>query len=196
MKVIQIGSNKGNDDLSQHLLSNFEELEFGLFVEAIPLHIADLKKCYSKFNNIFIENVVIKPHLYDSNEIKFYFLTSNGPDYGISSCSKEHIEQHIRDIPGLCGGKILEFNLPCMTMENLFDKYDVKSLDLLLLDVEGIESDILLNFNWEKYDIKRVQFEYIHLKEKTDAVKNMFLEMGYKQVKPIDRFNFDWAFEK
>jgi hypothetical protein len=196
MKVVQIGSNKGNDDLSEYLLSNYEQLDFGLFVEAIPLHTTELKKCYSKYNNIFVENVVVKSPHYEKDEIKFYFLTSNKPDYGISSCSKEHIEQHIRDIPHLSGGKILEFNLPRITMENLLDKYSIESLDLLALDAEGIESDILLNFNWEKYDIKRVQFEYIHLKEKTNTVKDMFLNMGYRQVKPIDRFNFDWAFEK
>lgn len=196
MKIVQIGSNKGNDDLSKYLLSNFNELEFGLFVEAIPLHIPDLKKCYSKYDNIFIENLVIKPPSHIDNDIKFYFLTSNGPDYGISSCSKEHIEKHINLIPSLAKGKILEFNLPCITLENILDKYNISSLDILLLDVEGIDAEIILSFNWEKYNIKRVEFEYIHLNEKTDIIKEMFLNMGYTQVNPIDTFGFDWAFKK
>ena len=196
MKVVQIGSNKGNDDLSKYLLSNFDELEFGLFVEPIPLHIPDLKKCYSKYDNVFIENLAIKPPTHIDDYIKFYFLTSNGPDYGISSCSKQHIEKHIQIIPSLVGGKILEFNLPCITLENLLDKYNISSLDMLLLDVEGMDLEIIQSFDWEKYDIKRVEFEYIHLDDKKDAVKEMFLTMGYKQVEPIDTFCFDWAFEK
>lgn len=196
MKIVQIGSNKGNDDLTKYLLSNFDELEFGLFVEAIPLHIPDLKKCYSKYNNIFIENLVIKPPYHTDDYIKFYFLTSNGPDYGISSCSKEHIETHLKLMPALAGGKILEFNLPCITLENLLDKYNINSLDILLLDVEGIDAEIIQSFDWKKYDIKKVEFEYIHLSDKRDTIKEMFLNMGYKQVEPIDTFCFDWAFEK
>jgi uncharacterized ubiquitin-like protein YukD len=196
MKVVQVGSNKGNDDLSKYLLSNFNKLEFGLFVEAIPLHIPDLKKCYSKYPNIIIENVAITPPTHKEKTVDFYFLTSNGPDYGISSCSEEHIKEHINLISALEGGKILKFNLPCITLENLLDKYEVKDLDLLLLDLEGIDAEIILTFDWKKYNIKRVEFEYIHLKNKTDIIKNLFLDMGYKQIKPIDTFNYDWAFEK
>ena len=46
MKIVQIGTNKGNDDLSNYLLSNFDELEFGLFVEPNSLHIEDIANCY------------------------------------------------------------------------------------------------------------------------------------------------------
>ncbi len=60
MKVIQIGSNKGDDDLSDYLKKNYKELEFGLFVEANPLHIGNLKNCYSQYKNAIIENIAIK----------------------------------------------------------------------------------------------------------------------------------------
>ena len=33
MKVVQVGSNKGNDDLSEYLKCNIPDLSFGLFVE-------------------------------------------------------------------------------------------------------------------------------------------------------------------
>ena len=72
MKVVQIDSNKGNDSSSEHLLSNYDELELGLFVEAIPFHINDLKKCYSKFENVIIENIAIKTPDYQGDKIKFY----------------------------------------------------------------------------------------------------------------------------
>lgn len=196
MKVVQIGSNKGNDDLSEYLLSNFDELEFGLFVEAIPVHIPELKKCYSKYENIFVENIAVIPSNKKEDKIKFYLLTTNAPDYGISSCSKEHIEKHVRDISRLQGGKILEFELPCITLENLLDKYNISSLDFLFLDVEGIDAQIILNFDWEKYNIKKVEFEYIHLREQGDQIKNKFISMGYKQVNTIDTYGFNWAFEK
>ena len=57
MKVVQIGTNRANDDLSNYLLSNYEKLEFCLLVEPFSLHIDKIKECYSKFDNVLIENI-------------------------------------------------------------------------------------------------------------------------------------------
>jgi FkbM family methyltransferase len=196
MKVVQIGSNKGNDSLSENLLSNYEELEFGLFVEAIPLHINDLRKCYSKFKNITIENIAIKTPDYQSEKIKFYLHTNDAPYYGISSTSKEHILQHERDVPHLQGGKILEFELNCISLDDLFKKYNITNLDWLVLDTEGMDAKILLSLEWSKYNIKRVEFEYLHLKNDEQNILNLFKSMGYNKVDTLDKYKFDWAFEK
>jgi hypothetical protein len=69
MRIVQIGSNKGNDDLSKYLKNNFSKIDFGLFVEANPLHINDLEECYSSYNNIFIENVAIKAHFQNEEQL-------------------------------------------------------------------------------------------------------------------------------
>lgn len=196
MKIVQIGSNKGNDSVFNHLNKNFDEIEFGLFVEAFPLHINDLRKCYSKFKNAFIENIVIKTPDYDGNTIKFYLHTNDRPFYGISSCSKEHLLQHERDIPHLKGGKILEFELECITINDLFEKYKITNLDWLFIDTEGLDAEILLSLDWKKYSIKRVEFEYLHLKEYQNKILDLFRFMGYKKVESIDDCKFDWAFEK
>lgn len=196
MKVVQIGSNKGNDSLSEHLLSNYDELELGLFVEAIPFHINDLKKCYSKFENVIIENIAIKTPDYQGDKIKFYLHTKDDPYYEISSSNKEHVLQHERDIPYLQGGKIIEFELNCICLDDLFEKYNIINLDWLFLDAEGIDAKILLSLDWKKYNIKRVEFEFLHLKEDEEKILNLFDTMGYKKVDALDKFKFDWAFEK
>lgn len=196
MKVVQIGSNKGNDSLSEYLLSNFNDLELGLFVEAIPFHINDLKKCYSKFKNAVIENIVIKTPDYQGDKIKFYLHTKDSPYYGICSTIKEHLLQHERDVPHLQDGKIIEFELSCISLDDLFKKHNIVNLDWLFLDVEGLDAKILLSLNWKKYNIKRVEFEYLHLKEDEYKILNLFESMGYKKVNSLDKYKFDWAFEK
>lgn len=196
MKVVQIGSNKGNDSLSNCLLSKYDELEFGLFVEAIPFHINDLKKCYSKFKNIIVENIVIKTPDYQDDRIKFYLHTNDAPYYGISSTNREHILQHERDVPHLQGGKILEFELNCISLDDLFQKYKIIDLDWLVLDAEGLDAKILLSLDWKRYNIKRVEFEYLHLKEDEQNILNLFKSLGYKKVNALDKYKFDWAFEK
>ena len=41
MKLVQIGANKGDDELAKHIKKNYDKLDFALFVEANPLHIQD-----------------------------------------------------------------------------------------------------------------------------------------------------------
>lgn len=67
MKIIQIGANRGYDDLTNFINKN--QVDFAVFVEPNPSHIKDLKKCYS---NYIIENIAIKPINEDKNEIDFY----------------------------------------------------------------------------------------------------------------------------
>jgi FkbM family methyltransferase len=193
MKVVQIGSNKGNDDLSKYLKSNFEKLDFGLFVEPNVLCIEDLKKCYSNYDNIFIENVAIKTPFQDEDELEIFYNTY---DYSmeISSCKLSHIETHTYWCPEIKNGEIKSFKIPSLTLENLFEKYNIIDLDWLLLDVEGIDAEIILTFNWEKYKIKRIEFEHLHLGNFKYNIKCMMNGMGYKKINSL--YEFDWAFEK
>jgi len=63
----------------------------------------------------------------------------------------------------------------------------------LCLDIEGIDAEILLTFDWSKYRIKRVEFEHLHLGYYKSAIKNMMIGMGYEQVDSLHEY--DWAFE-
>lgn len=193
MKIVQIGTNKANDDLSNYLLSNYDDLEFGLFVDANSLHIDDIKNCYSKFNNIKIENVAIKTPLQNQNTLTIYYHTNEHPHYTMASCDIDHIKKHITWYPHLQSGEIKSFEVSCITLEELFEKYSIYEIDWLCLDIEGIDAEVLLTFDWSKYKIKRVEFEHLHLGYYKSSIKNMMIGMGYKQVDSLHEY--DWAFE-
>jgi GR25 family glycosyltransferase involved in LPS biosynthesis len=196
LKVVQIGCNRGYDDLYEYLSLNYKEneIEFGLFVDANKIHIDSVKECYKKYNNIFVENLGIKSPSHEHDHLTFYYHPEES-NYEIASCKKEHIQKCI-DWPGssLTDGNIETFEISCITLEELFDRYNLKEIDWLLLDIEGLESDILLNFNWEKYLIKKVEFEYLHLDENAEKIQSLMYNMGYRQVKSLSAN--DWAFEK
>ena len=123
MKVVQIGSNKGNDHLFNFLKSNYTELDFGLFVEPNTLHIEDLKNCYSNYSNAIIENIAAKSPLRTETELEIFYNTNDGPGYEIASCDINHIKKHMNWISYLNEGEIKSFKIPCVTLEELFDKY-------------------------------------------------------------------------
>lgn len=194
LKVVQVGANKGNDELFQYIQNNYEEIEFGLFVEANSLHIDDLKECYKNYQNVIIENIAIKTLSQDQDNLTIYYHTNEHPHYGIASCNIEHLKKHMEWCPHLQGGEIKSFEVSCITLDALFEKYSIRELDILFLDIEGIDAEVLLTFDWKKYSIKKVEFEQLHLGEYRDAIKNMMIGMGYYQVDSLHEYN--WAFEK
>lgn len=192
MRIVQVGTNKANDDLSRYLKSNFSNLDFGLFVEANSIHIKDIEECYSGYDNIFIENVAVKTPFQNEEELEIFYntLDINGE---ISSCKYDHVYTHTIWCPEIASGEIKSFKVPCLSLESLLDKYQISYLDWILLDIEGIDAEVLLTFNWGKYKIKRIEFEHLHLGPYSHNIKSMFEGMGYEQVESLHQF--DWAFE-
>ena len=194
LRVVQIGSNKGNDELSEYIFNNYENIEFGLFVEANSFHIEELKQCYEKYKNVNIENIAIKTPSQKQDSLTFYYHTNEHPHYSITTCDIKHLEKHMSWCPHLQGGEVKSFETSCITLDELFQKYKVDELDILFLDVEGLDAEILLTFDWKKYSIKRIEFESLHLGEYSNSIKYMMIGMGYDQVESLHQYN--WAFEK
>lgn len=198
LKVIQIGSNRGYDELSNHIKENYSSIDIGIFVEANPAHIDSLRECYSNYDNVYIENLAITYPKRNSNlqEIELFYHVDDGPNYEIASTKKEHIMWHDH-LPGYdekYEGKIQSFKVPCVILEQLFWKYNVQELDWLLLDVEGIDAEVILTTNWERYNIYRIDFEHIHLSHYKNAIEKMFIGMGYEKITALNSSD-DWAFE-
>lgn len=192
MRLVQIGANKGSDELANYLKRHYKHLEFGLFVEANSLHIPELKKCYEEYENTFIENIAVKPPSCLDDTIELFYHTNDGPMYGVTSCKIEHIEKHIKMCPHLQEGEIKSFKIPCVTIDDLFEKYDIKDLDWLLLDVEGIDAELLLSTDWSKYNIKKIEFESIHLGDDKLKIRRILEDLNYVRTSSLHRFDEAW----
>jgi FkbM family methyltransferase len=191
MKIVQLGANKGDDELAKYIKKNYDKLDFALFVEPNLLHIEDLKKCYEGYENVFIENVAIKPSSYEQDTLKLYYYEDDAPLYQIASCIKSHIEKHYR-YSNYTEDKIHEFEVPALTIDELFLKYNIQELDWLLLDVEGIDAELLLNTEWSKYDIKKIEYEELHLEENKKPIEKILKELGYAQSIALHRYDGAW----
>ena len=186
MKLVQIGANKGDDELAKHIKKNYDKLDFALFIEANPLHIGNLKNCYSQYSNAIIENIAIKVPSYQEDTLKLYYHKNDGPMYHVASCVKSHIEIYYPS------EGINYFEIPCITLSDLFEKYNIKELDWLLLDIEGIDAEILLTTDWSNYDIQRIEYEQLHLGDKKSQIENIFKDLGYKKVSALNSYDDSW----
>jgi hypothetical protein len=63
-------------------------------------------------------------------------------------------------------------------LQYILDENDIKILEYLFLDVEGLEFDVLCGIDYNKTIIKNIEVE-IHYDKDTEKIKNLLLENNY-----------------
>ena len=153
MKIIQIGSNNGNDSVRQFITENQNNIDLVVLVEPIPFILDQLKESYKNFNNIFIENIAIS----DDEFEKFTLYYEEGSNYELSSFRKQHL------IDCNCSlEKIKSIDVDCLTINQLFEKHNIDTLDYLHIDTEGLDVHIISSIDFNKFKINNIIFEIIH----------------------------------
>lgn len=179
MKLLQIGSHKGYDDFTEIVKKiNPSDVELLLLVEPNQEFNSDLKSCYFNYNPI-IENIVISTDN-SKRKTKFYSCDKNfypdkdGSNYSeLSSLIREHLLKHdIND------SYIVESEIECSTINNIFEKYKITNLDILFVDVEGFDYNLITSIDFEKYDIKKIYYENLHINN--DLMINFLKSKKYK----------------
>ena len=159
MNVIQIGANRGFDDVTELIKEkNISKL---ILVEPFEEHNESLKTCYESIGNFEIQNIIIQddPNL---TECQIFYHThdaSHRNAFELASLVKNHSlkirGQYEED--GIIGR-----TLKCMTINQLFDSHRLVEIDLLFIDTEGYDCKILKSLDFEKYKIKELYYENLH----------------------------------
>ena len=182
------------------LTSLFEEYQNQniLLVEPVPYNITLLKENTTKYKNISIETSAVS----EKNQIKkFYYVKPDavkklGKHWasGIGSFDKQHILNHKNKRFAVSDPDIKEVDIQYLTFSDLIEKYSISSINLLQIDVEGVEFEILNSIDFEKIEIKKIIFEFKHFdgtfKEgpKLKLIKEKLIKFNY-QLKEIDKEN-------
>ena len=185
MKLIQIGANSGGDNVQQFITDHKESIELAVLVEPIPFVLDKLKENYKDFSNIVIENLAIS----DKKAEKFTLYYEKDSNYELSSFRKQHLID--------CGcniNRIESIDINCLTLNQLFEKHNIDTLDYLYTDTEGLDIHIINSIDFSKYKIKNIIFETLHTdgtqqtgtnyRETTERLK----KLGYK-ISPLDGLN-------
>jgi FkbM family methyltransferase len=70
-----------------------------------------------------------------------------------------------------------------ITMNDIFEKYNLSIVDYMSLDIEGGEFGALKDFNFEKYKILYIAVEHANIKSNQDKIYNLLISKGYKLVR-------------
>ena len=152
MKIVQIGTNKGNDDLTTIVKQiNPSDINLMVFVEPLSYCNEDIENCYAGYN-FTIENIVIN----NDPAIEFETFYTSDQYHRLSSLNKNHIQNHGLETI------ISSINVPSMTINRLFDKHDIIELDILFVDAESLDHVIIKSIDFNKYKIDKIYYENVH----------------------------------
>ena len=138
-----------------------------LLVEPLDYNFKLLKKNFENYDNVYFEQSFISNN---TKSIFFYYVKEKsikklGKHWasGIGSFSKEHILNHKSKRFQIEESDIESINIISQTFDQLCKKYNVNTIDNLLIDVEGHEMSILKSIDFNKILIKEIKFEFKHL---------------------------------
>jgi hypothetical protein len=90
---------------------------------------------------------------------------------------RERIEKHIPEE----NRKVI--SVPCITLNKILKKHNMKKIDYMSIDVEGAEYPILKAFDFDKFDVDVFDIENNFGNDKIDE---LMVANGYKKIARLD----------
>ncbi len=174
--IVQLGANRGNDDL----ISMVKNDDFLLLVEPFDKFNMALKNSYNKVDDLHIENLLIVDNNKEEEIIYSHrnmsgvlaneqiFINCEEP----SSVLKSHVLKHYPDESGL-----IEYKIKCSTLNNLFEKYNLTNIDILFIDIEGLDDVVIKSINFDKYNIHKIYYENLHVDN--EKIEKFLIDKNY-----------------
>lgn len=196
---IQIGAGAGDLDKRANCRDGFTEfikkmprhkIKKIILVEPNPLNIPLLQECWKDYPESVIYQIGIVPNIYNQNTIEFYYCPLDAPHYQVASIDKSHIQKHYGN-----DCEINKFIIPVKKIEQFINEVTTDKIELLALDIEGIDSEILLDLNLSNLNLKYISFEHIHLGQNKENVLNHLHNSNYRFLGTgIDYNGYDYLF--
>ena len=169
-----------------------------LLVEPVPYNYEILDSEYKDDPKITLcKNAII-----DKSKKDFFYyvkkesITKLGKHWAsqIGSFDKNHILNHKNKRFDIKEDDIETIQIEFITFDDLIQKYSIKSIDKLQIDVEGAEYKIMNSINFQKIDINKILFESKHFDgtfiegKKLQEIEEKLKSNGYK-LQQIDKEN-------
>jgi FkbM family methyltransferase len=198
---IQIGAGAGDLDERASFRDGFSQIVKSLdrslideiiLIEPNQLNFPLLSKSWSDFQNVKIVNMAITPAKYGTSKCHIYWSHLDGPNFQTASIDPYHVLKHfpmqvIEDL------EVAECD--SISLDKFLEQHKNQHIKLLGLDIEGIDGEVILETNFQKYDIDLISFEYIHLGVHLEEVSTHLESCGFRFVGfGVDVNQFDYLY--
>ncbi|MBK7722247.1 MAG: FkbM family methyltransferase [Austwickia sp.] len=197
---VQIGAGAGDQDARAGYRDGFSEYVKSLpqesvgrivLVEPNPVNIAGLRTCWESYPCAEIHELGIAPYP-TMTSATFYYSENDGPHFQVMSMKPDHVTKHYPS------DSLKTITVPCVGLEDfIHETVGPEKIDLLALDIEGIEKEVMLGTDWASIDCRDLSLEYIHLGDDLQLLANHLATFGFQFVgQGVDHNGFDVLFRR
>lgn len=162
--ALQIGSHIGKTDNDFVFNAKFEKKNL-LLIEPVPFYFEKLKENYLKEkinNNIFFCNYAVSNTdgfltLYTPSQKNNFDTNPKKWLNQITSVNKSHLISCDKNVI------IEELQVPCKRLNTIIKEYGIKKIEYLVIDTEGHEYEILMDFELSLVKPENIIFENCHM---------------------------------
>ena len=182
LTIVQIGSNDGISGDPIYDLAQKNQRCTVLLVEPVPYIFEKLKQNYGnsprfKFENAAINETGKSQTFYSVSKSAFDEIPDLDEGYNqIGSFYKDNI---IKLSEGKLTNYIEEMEINCLSLEQLFAKNEITTLDVFHIDAEGYDWKILSQLDLNKYQPQIILFENLNLEPTEKQASIDFLKDDY-----------------
>lgn len=152
MNVVQIGCNDCKDHVFSFVNENANEIKNLVLVDALPKCIEEAKKQY-----LFLGEraTAINAAIGVKNGLIDFFYPTQDEQSEHASLNFRHLVEHNHEL-------ITKKTMICLDIDEFVEGLPFREIDYFFLDVEGMDVEVLLKMDIEKYSPKFIRFEYCH----------------------------------
>lgn len=176
-----------NDGVNQSNTLYFEKYLGwnGLLIEPVP----DLYlECKRKRPNCLVKNCALVGDDYDETEI---LITDCGLMSSVAGAFGSELQrkEHIKYFENISGVELIEpqIAVPAQTLSSVLDEYQIDSIDLLSLDVEGYEPSVLRGLDFDRHTPAFIVVECRSNSNLDEILLNRYKKVAILQIN--DRFS-------
>lgn len=180
MIIVQVGCFDGDDDVYKFVMQNKDKINRLIIVEPLLAKLKEAKARYAKLNYLESFNIAIVP---DENIKKITLYYPKDLNHAqLTSFNKDNVRKFFSD------QDISSFEIEALTINKLFSNLKLKNIDRLYVDTEGLDCKIILSLDLMKYNIKYIEYEYVHCdgvnnySETGHKTESLLLSLGYNKI--------------
>ena len=201
LNFIQVGAGAGDLDPRMNNRDGFTEYVKNLdpktinkiiLVEPNPINIPKLKECWKDYPQAEILNIGICTSNTENRRITFYYADKDAPHYQVFSMIPEFVQAQYPSEP------LRSIDVDCISLEELINRtVGNQPIEILALDIEGIDAEVILDTDWKNINCNFLSFEQIHLGDKKVNVTTLLSDSKYSFVgSGLDHNGYDWMYQK
>jgi len=199
---VQIGAGAGDLDSRANHRDGFSEfvkalpkerINHVILVEPNPINIPFLKKCWQDYPQANIVEIAIVPKKASCQNLDFFYAENDGPHFQVASINVEHVRKHYDESVNIC-----KISVPTIDLESFLNQHiGNDEIELLSLDIEGIDADVILDTDFNNINLKFLSYEHLHL---GDLAKNVAQHLNDCKLtfrgRGVDHNGYDHLCEK